>query len=424
MEIKRDFYLNQLIAYMWDGQVKVITGIRRCGKSYLLMTLFKKHLLDHEVNEDEIIIIELDKTSGILYRDPLQLASYVKSRVEDKKRRFYLFIDEIQMSDKVENPYNPGGEKITFYDALNDLRGIENLDVYVTGSNSRMLSKDILTQFRGRADEIRVHPLSFAEYYSAAGGERQDAYDNYALYGGMPLILSRPNDQAKTDYLRRLFEEVYLKDIIERKKIDYPEVLSQIVDVLSSSVGSLTNCNKVANTIKSKENINISQNTVAAYLDHLEDAFLFSRAKRYDIKGKSYFDYPEKFYIEDIGLRNVRLGFRQQEETHIMENIIYNELICRGYSVDVGVVYRYVEKKKVTKEIDFIASIGAKKVYIQSAFAMQNEEKREAELDSLRLTKDSFTKVVIRQDIRKRWVDDEGILHINLIDFLLDRNAI
>ena len=240
----------------------------------------------------------------------------------------------------------------------------------------------------------------------------------------MPLILSRPNDQAKTDYLRRLFEEVYLKDIIERKKIDYPEVLSQIVDVLSSSVGSLTNCNKVANTIKSKENINISQNTVAAYLDHLEDAFLFSRAKRYDIKGKSYFDYPEKFYIEDIGLRNVRLGFRQQEETHIMENIIYNELICRGYSVDVGVVYRYVEKKKVTKEIDFIASIGAKKVYIQSAFAMQNEEKREAELDSLRLTKDSFTKVVIRQDIRKRWVDDEGILHINLIDFLLDRNAI
>ena len=424
MEIQRDYYLKQIIDFMWDGQIKVITGIRRCGKSYMLMKLFKNYLLEHGVEEDEIIIIELDKISSLEYRNPLKLVNYVKSYLENKTQKFYLFIDEIQMSDSVKNPFDQNGACITFYDALNDLKGIANLDIYVTGSNSKMLSKDVLTQFRGRSDEIRMHPLCFAEYYSAVTMDKQEAYDEFALYGGMPLILSRQNDKSKMDYLTNLFEAVYFKAIVERKKIDYPEILSQIVDLLCSSIGSLTNYNKLANALKSKTKATISANTVSTYLNHLEDAFLFAKAKRYDVKGKAYFDFPEKYYLEDVGLRNARLGFRQQEETHIMENIIFNELIVRGYSVDIGVVNKYSDGKKITKEIDFIATSGGKRVYIQSAFALPDEEKREAELESLRLTKDSFPKVIIRQDIRKRWYDDEGVLHINLIDFLLDKNAI
>lgn len=424
MEISRDFYLQQLIDYMGDGLVKVITGIRRCGKSYILKQIFKQYLLGQGVSDKNIIIIELDTIKDLCYRNPLVLVEYVRERVKAEAENYYLFIDEIQMADIVPNPFNKKGTPVTFYDALNDLKEIVNLDIYVTGSNSKMLSKDILTQFRGRSDEIRMHPLSFSEYYSAVGGDKHDAYDDYALYGGMPLILSRPSAKAKTDYLIRLFDEVYLKDVIERKTIAYPEVLAQIMDLLCSSVGSLTNYNKIANTIKSKANINISSNTISSYLDNLEDAFIFSKAKRYDVKGKMYFEYPEKYYIEDIGLRNARLGFRQQEETHIMENIIYNELIARGMNVDVGVVYGYRDGKRITKEIDFIAYSGDRKVYIQSAFALETDTKREAELDSLRLARDTFPKIVIRQDIRKRWYDEEGILHINLIDFLLDKTLI
>ena len=287
MEIKRDRYLKQLVSYMWDGQVKVITGIRRCGKSFLLNTLFRKYLLSERVDEGQIISIALDLTRDIRFRNPLELASYVQELVSGSDKQFYLFVDEIQMSDEVTNPYSPEGKKITFYDALNDLRNLPNLDVYVTGSNSKMLSKDILTEFRGRSDEIRVHPLSFAEYYSAVGGDKHEAFDNYAYFGGMPLCLSRPNDSAKSKYLTSLFEEVYLKDIVERHKIEREDVLSQTLDLICSSVGSLTNPTKISNTLRSVQQVSVSQNTIKAYIGYLEDSYLFSESKRYDVKGKS-----------------------------------------------------------------------------------------------------------------------------------------
>ena len=429
MDIKRDRYLQQIIDYMWDGQVKVITGIRRCGKSYLMNVLFRKYLIEQNVPTDNVISIELDLTRDIEYRDPLVLAKYVRGIVEGKSEQFYLFVDEIQMSDEVRNPYNPGGKKITFYDALNDLRALNNLDLYVTGSNSKMLSKDILTEFRGRSDEIQVHPLSFSEYYSAVGGDKEDVFEDYAFYGGMPLILSRPNDEAKSKYLSSLFSEVYIKDIVERKKIERTDILGQLLDLLCSSVGSLTNPKKIADTIRSRTGENISQNTISAYIEHLEDAFLFSESKRYDVKGRKYFEYPYKYYCEDIGLRNARIGFRQQEMTHIMENIIYNELIIRGYSVDIGVVYSneknsYGSYSKVPREIDFIASKGGKKVYIQSAFALLDEEKATQELRPFTLTGDSFPKIIVRKDIRKRWYDDNGVLNIGVTEFLLDEMVI
>lgn len=429
MEIKRDRYLQQVIDYMWDGQVKVITGIRRCGKSYLMNVLFRNYLLEQGVAVDNIISIELDLTKDIKYRDPLVLAEYVRSKVEGQDGKFYLFVDEIQMSDEVKNPYNPDGKKITFYDALNDLRSLPNLDVYVTGSNSKMLSKDILTEFRGRSDEIQVHPLNFAEYYSAVGGDKEDAFEDYAFYGGMPLVLSRPNDTAKANYLSSLFSEVYIKDIVERKKIEREDILGLLLDLLCSSVGSLTNPKKIADTLRSKTGENIAQNTISAYIAHLEDAFLFSEAKRYDVKGRKYFEYPYKYYCEDIGLRNARIGFRQQEMTHIMENIIYNELIIRGFAVDVGVVFSNERNasgsySKVAREIDFVATKGGKKVYIQSAFALPDEEKAEQELKPFSLTIDSFPKIVVRKDIRKRWYDDNGVLNVGLVDFLLDEQVI
>ena len=429
MEIKRDSYLNQLISYRFDGLVKVITGIRRCGKSYLLKKLYKDYLLNHQVKEEQIISIELDLAKDIQFRDPLHLSSFVREKLSGTREEHYLFIDEIQMSDEVPNPYNPEGKKISFYDALNDLRSIPNLDVYVTGSNSKMLSSDILTEFRGRSDEIRVHPLSFSEYYSAVGGDKNEAFDDYAFYGGMPLILSRPNELAKMNYLKSLYSEVYIKDIVERKKIERQDILEQILDLLCSSIGSLTNPAKLANTLQSKQGISVSPNTIRAYIGHLEDAFLFSESKRYDVKGKAYFDSPNKYYSEDIGLRNARIGFRQQEMTHIMENILYNELMVRQFSVDVGVVYAREKNEKgnsvrTAREIDFVVNSGGKRTYIQSAYAMPTEEKTEIELRPFSLTGDSFPKVLVRRDIGKRWYDDYGVLHINLIDFLLDKTVI
>ena len=429
MEIKRDSYLQQLISYRFDGLVKVITGIRRCGKSYLLKKIYRDYLLQNGVKEGQIITVELDLAKDIKYRNPLTLSSYVREKVEGSKEEYYLFVDEIQMSDEVKNPFNADGRKITFYDALNDLRSLSNLDVYVTGSNSRMLSSDILTEFRGRSDEIRVHPLSFAEYYSAVGGDKNEAFDEYAFYGGMPLILSRPNDAAKMNYLKSLFSEVYIKDIVERKKIERQDVLEQILDLLCSSIGSLTNPSKIANTLNSKQGCAVSGNTIRAYIGHLEDAFLFSESKRYDLKGKSYFDSPNKYYSEDIGIRNARIGFRQQEMTHIMENIIYNELAIRQLSVDVGVVYARTlndngSSVRVPREIDFVVTSGGKRTYIQSEYAMPTEEKAETEIRPFTLIGDSFPKIVVRRDIGKRWYDDNGILHINLIDFLLDKELI
>lgn len=429
MEIKRDSYLQQLISYRFDGLVKVITGIRRCGKSYLLKNIYKEYLLQDGVKEEQIIVIELDLAKDIKYRNPLILSQHVRETVEKSKEEFYLFVDEIQMSDEVSNPYNEEGKKITFYDALNDLRSLSNLDVYVTGSNSKMLSSDILTEFRGRSDEIRVHPLSFAEYYSAVGGDKNEAFDDYAFYGGMPLILSRPNDAAKMTYLKSLFTEVYIKDIVERKKIERQDVLEQILDLLCSSIGSLTNPTKIADTLRSKQTIGVAANTIRSYIRHLEDAFLISESKRYDVKGKSYFDSPNKYYSEDIGLRNARIGFRQQEMTHIMENIIYNELMIRQFFVDVGVVFaRTINQNgnsvRTPREIDFVVSSGGKKTYIQSAYSIPTEEKAEAELRPFALIGDSFPKIVVRKDIGKRWYDDNGILNINLIDFLLDKELL
>ena len=429
MEIRRERYLQKLISFMWDGQVKVITGIRRCGKSYLLNPIFKNYLLDNGVSEENIISFELDKTKDIKYRNPLALTEFVRNAVDGNDEQFYLFVDEIQMSDEVPNPYNKDGKQITFYDALNDLKSLPNLDIYVTGSNSKMLSSDILTEFRGRSDEIRVHPLSFSEYYSAVGGDKHEAFDNYAFFGGMPFVLTRPNDNAKMKYLTSLFEETYLKDIVERKKIKREDILSAVLDLLCSSVGSLTNPTNVANTLNSKqkragEEI-VSNNTVKSYMGHLEDAFLFSECKRYDVKGKDYFDYPNKYYCEDVGLRNARLGFRQQELTHIMENIIYNELIVRECTVDIGIVFSNEKSKdgkitQVAREIDFIANNGGKKTYIQSAYALPNEEKQETENKPFSLTGDSFPKIIVRHDITKRWYDDNGVLNIGVIDFLLD----
>ena len=433
MEIKRDRYLNQLISYMWDGQVKVITGIRRCGKSYLLRTLFRQHLLAQGVKEEQILSFELDLAKDIKYRNPLVLAEHVRSIVAGSSEQFYLFVDEIQMSDEVPNPYNKDRKSITFYDALNDLRSLSNLDIYVTGSNSRMLSSDILTEFRGRSDEIRVHPLSFSEYYSAVGGDKYEAFDNYAFFGGMPLVLSRPTDAAKMTYLQSLFSEVYLKDIVERKKIKREDVLGSLLDLLCSSVGSLTNPTNVANTLNTKQKLSgenvVAQNTVKSYMDHLADAFLFSECKRWDVKGKNYFDYPNKYYCEDVGLRNARIGFRQQEMTHIMENIIYNDLIIRGCAVGVGIVYGNDKDKKgrtvqVPREIDFVANSGGKRTYIQSAYALHDEAKAETESRPFALTGDSFPKIIVRHDIRKRWYDDNGVLNIGVIDFLLDESII
>ena len=429
MEIKRDIYLQQLVSYRFDGLVKVITGIHRCGKSYLLKKIYRDYLIQNGVRDEQIITIELDLTKDIKYRNPLLLSSYVRGLVEGKTEEYYLFVDEIQMSDTVANPYSSEGKRITFYDALNDLRSLPNLDVYVTGSNSRMLSSDILTEFRGRSDEIRVHPLSFAEYYSAVGGDKGEAFDEYAFYGGMPLILTRPDDMAKMRYLKALFTEVYIKDIVERRKIERQDVLEQIIDLLCSSIGSLTNPVRIADTLKSKQIAVVSSNTVRAYIGHLEDAFLFSESKRYDIKGKSYFDSPNKYYCEDLGLRNARIGFRQQEMTHIMENIIYNELVNRQFLVDVGVVYaRTVNQTgnsvRTPREIDFVVTSGGKKAYIQSAYTMPTEEKVETELRPFALTGDSFPKIVVRRDIGKRWYDDKGILNIGITDFLLDRELI
>lgn len=429
MEIKRERYLNQLIQFRWDGMVKVITGIRRCGKSYLLNVLFRDYLKEQGVEDNHILFFALDNDKYLKYRNPLALSAFVRELVEGSDERYYLFVDEIQMSDTVDNPYNPSGKKITFYDALNGLNSLENLDIYVTGSNSKMLSSDILTEFRGRSDEIRVHPLSFAEYYSAVGGDKRDAFDEYAFYGGMPLVISRPDDATKMKYLSSLFAEVYLKDIVDRKKVEREDVLACTLDLLCSSVGSLSNPTKIADTLKTVWHIDVAQNTVKSYIDHLIDSFLFSESKRYDVKGRAYFSFPSKYYCEDVGLRNTRIGFRQPEITHIMENIIYNELIIRGYSVDVGVITARERNKEgkqisVPREIDFIATKGGKKVYIQSAYAMQTEEKQQSELKPFSMTGDSFPKIVVRHDIGKRFYDEQGILNIGVIDFLLDDNVV
>lgn len=421
--IQRDLYLHRLVSYMWDGQIKVITGIRRCGKSILLFELFRDYLLSQGVDTENIIMVELDKRKDIKYRNPITLCNMVEAKIQQSTQQYYLFIDEVQLSVSVPDPDLPG-EMVTIYDMLNELRGYNNLDVYVTGSNSKMLSSDIITEFRGRSSQIHVYPLSFREFFSAVGGDKRDAFDRYMLYGGMPYLLNLREDAQRKAYLQQLFNEVYIKDIVEREGIERPDILSDVLDYLASSVSSLTNPTNIANTLNSIQKANVSVNTVSNYLGYLKNAFLISEAKRWDVKGKHYFQYPNKYYYTDIGLRNARVNFRQFDPGHIMENILYNELIIQGYSVDVGVVTDRRKRQNVKKEIDFVVNQGDKKVYIQSAYEMSHAEKTASELDSLRLTNDFFGKIVMRRDIPASFSDENGIRHINVLDFLLGKESI
>lgn len=419
--IKRDSYLNRMIHHMWNGEVKVITGLRRCGKSVLLFDLFYEYLLSQGVQEDHIIKIELDQRRYYKFRNPITLCEYIEDLVSGKKdEKFYLFIDEVQLTTKVIDKEN-GGIEVSIYDMLNELKSYKNLDVYVTGSNSKGLSKDIATEFRGRATQIHVFPLSFEEFYSHVGGDERKALDTYMLYGGMPRLLALTDEKDKKDYLSSLYSELYVKDIVERNGIEREDILNDILDFLASQISSLTNPTNIANALTSMKNEKVNSTLVSNYVQHIIDSFLISMAKRYDVKGKTYFKYPNKYYYTDIGLRNARLNYRQYDPGHIMENIIYNELLRRGYSVDVGVVTDRTGGANVQKEIDFIVNDADKKIYIQSAFQMDTDKKDSSELASLILTKDFFKKIIVRMDIPHNFYDDNGIFHCNLIDLLLGR---
>lgn len=418
--IKRDFYLNQIIERMWDGNIKVITGIRRVGKSTLLFDLFKEYLLSTNVDENHIIEIELDKRKYYKFRDPIYLCDYVENIVNEKKdEKYYLFIDEVQLTKKVKD--QESGIEVNIYDMLNELKAYSNLDCYVTGSNSKMLSSDIATEFRGRSSQIKVYPFSFEEFYSYRGGIASETLEEYMLYGGMPGLINEPTAERKRLYLKNLYDEIYIKDLVEHARVQRQDVLEELLDYLASSIGSLTNANKITKAINTKTSNKISDDTISKYLKHTIDAFLISEARRYDVKGKRYFDYPNKYYYSDVGLRNVRLNYRQIDSGHIMENLIYNELIRRGYSVDVGVVEDRRSDNKKMKEIDFIVNNFDKKIYIQSSFRMDEQKKKETELDSLKLTADFFKKIVIRNDIPTSFYDDDGIMHCRLLDFLLNQ---
>lgn len=419
--IQREAYLNRLIHSMWNGEIKVITGIRRCGKSVLLFELFFEYLLSQGVPESHILKIELDQRRYYRFRNPITLCEYVESIVQNQKdEHFFLFIDEVQLTTKVVDQAS-GGIEVTIYDMLNELKAYKNLDVYVTDSNSKGLSKDIATEFRGRATQIHVFPLSFAEFYAAIGGDERKALDTYMLYGGMPRLLALDDDKDKKDYLISLYNELYIRDIVERNGIEREDILNDILNFLASQISSLTNPTNIANTISSMKNEKVNTALVSNYVQYIIDAFLISMAKRYDVKGKTYFKYPNKYYYTDIGLRNARLNYRQYDLGHIMENMIYNELLRRGYSVDVGVVCDRSDGSKVQKEIDFVVNDADKKIYIQSAFRMDTDKKEASELSSLMLTKDFFKKIIVRMDIPHHFYDDNGIFHCSLIDLLLER---
>ena len=431
VEVQRPRYLNQLIDKKDNGRVKIITGIRRCGKSYLLFELYRKYLLSNEVREDQIIMIALDSLKNIKYRNPIELDDYLRDKIQDNGRKYYIFIDEIQFVEEISNPYLEGTDsKVNFVELVLGLMKIPNVDVYITGSNSKMLSSDVLTQFRDRGDEIRVYPFSFAEFYSCYEGDKGKAFDEYCLYGGMPMSVQLSNHEKKSEYLKNVFTSTYIKDVMERNKIlKDASIMDDLLDIISSSIGSLSNPTKLANTFMSEKNIKISQLTVSNYLDYFIDAFLIEKARRYDVKGRKYISSPYKYYFSDIGLRNARLNFRQNEQSHIMENVIYNELRMRGLNVDVGVVeynYKDENKKTVRKnlEVDFIINRGSNRYYIQSALNVDTKEKQVQETESLRRTGDSFKKIVIvRNNIVPRF-DDDGILYIGVEDFLLDETAL
>ena len=426
MVVKRDRYLNQIIDKKKDGMIKIVTGIRRCGKSYLLNVLFRQHLLDEGVQERDIIMMALDEDINIRYRNPLELGKYIRKQCADQSRYFYVLLDEIQKVDTVPNPYLPENEKIGFVDVLLGLKNLPNVDLYVTGSNSKMLSKDILTEFKDRGEEICINPLTFDEFMSAYDGDSRMAWTEFMMYGGMPFVLSKRGHAEKAAYLQGLFERTYITDVIERNNLKgSKDVLEDLLNILASSVGSLTNTTKLENTFKSERQVSISHNTISAYIDCFIDAFILKKAERYDIKGRKYIGAQQKYFYSDVGLRNARLNFRQQEENHIMENIIYNELTARGFSVDVGIVETTIvnaegKRQRSLLEVDFVCHRGHARYYIQSALTVADESKRQQETNSLTKINDSFVKIVVVRDYIIRWRDDDGILYIGIEDFLLN----
>ena len=429
--LARKAYLEKLIAKKDNGKVKVITGLRRSGKSVLLFQLYREYLLREDVPEGQIISLALDIFENVKYRNPMELDRFIRERITDKKKRYYVFIDEIQYVSEIPNPYVDDPEaKITFIDVVLGFMQMPNVDVYVTGSNSKMLTTDVLTQFRDRGDEIRVFPLSFAEFYAAYEEDKRGAWQDYYTYGGMPFILSLNSHEDKSRYLRDLFERTYIKDALERNKIlNDADVLSSLLDIIASGIGSLTNPRKLSNTFKSERQQAVAPDTIDKYLSFFQNAYLIQKAERYDVKGKKYIKTPCKYYYSDPGLRNARLSFRQIEETHLMENVLYNDLIRRGMDVDVGVVElatRDNEGRKVRKqlEVDFVVNRGYDRYYIQSALSIADPEKKQQEIASLIRIPDSFKKMVVVQGYMKPWKDENGIQYVGIEQFLLDENIL
>ncbi len=431
MEFTRKQYMQKLINKKDNGRVKIITGIRRCGKSYLLFELFTRYLQEIGITDEQMIQLALDEFPNAKYRNPIELDKYVRDRIIDKTKKYYVMIDEIQFVSEIQNPYLEDKKaKLGFIDVVLGLMKMKNVDVYVTGSNSKMLSTDMLTQFRDRGDEIRIYPLSFAEFLETYRGKARNAWLDYYSYGGMPYVTRLEGHEEKSRYLKDLFQRTYIKDVLERHNIQNDMmVLDNLLDIVASSIGSLTNPAKLSNTFLSEKKLRISSTTIARYLSYFEDAFLISKAIRYDVKGKKYMQTPVKYYYTDLGLRNAKLGFRQQEETHIMENVLYNELIRRAYDVDVGLVEQHSKAKdgkKIRKqlEVDFVVNRGEQRYYIQSAISIENPEKRKQEIASLVRIPDSFGKIVVVRDYIKPWKDENGILYLGLEQFLLDEEAI
>ena len=415
MQIKRDFYLNKLISKKNNGLIKVVTGMRRCGKSYLLFNLFKQHLFDVGINEKHIIEIAFDAFENKKFRDPEVLFSYLNDKITSEGN-YYILLDEVQLLNEFEA-------------VLNSLIRRNNVDIYVTGSNARFLSKDVITEFRGRGDEVHMYPLSFAEFMSVYSGSKQDGWNEYMLYGGLPLVLNFAEPEQKITFLKSLFEETYISDIVGRHNIRNKAELEELLNILSSAIGSLTNPSKLSATFKSLKKKTISHATIKKYLDYLCDSFLIDSAMRYDIKGKKYIDTPLKYYFTDMGLRNARLNFRQLEETHTMENIIFNELKIRGFNVDVGVITQNITNNigngvRRQLEIDFVCNKGSRRYYIQSAYAMPTNEKMEQEQRSLLLTGDFFKKIIITKDTPAPYYNDKGVLIMNIFDFLMNPNSL
>ena len=425
----RKQYLDQLIQKKDNGRIKVITGLRRSGKSYLLFTLYRQYLLNSGINEDQIVGLALDEIDNAKYRNPFELNKVVRERMPDPNRRYYVFIDEIQFVAEIPNPYvNAPNEMVSFIDVVLGLMKLPNADIYVTGSNSKMLSSDILTQFRDRGDEIRVNPLSFAEVYEQYEGDKRGAWRDFYTYGGMPLVWAMKTHEEKSRYLRELFSHTYIRDVLERHQVkNDAEVLEMLLNVLASGIGSLTNPSRLSNTFASERQIRIAPDTIDKYIGFFLDAFLIQKAERYDVKGRKYIKTPVKYYYSDPGLRNARLGFRQLEETHLMENVLFNDLIRRGFDVDVGVVEQNVRDdsgKNIRKqlEVDFVVNRGDERYYIQSALSIADPEKREQEIASLIRIPDSFRKIVVVRDYIKPCQDENGIQYIGIEDFLLDES--